>query len=251
MLNIIICDDSLLDNKFLEQVIKDIEKELKIFCNIHSFYSPDKLLATIEKINYQVDLAFLDIIMNPMNGIELATYLREKQLNMDIVFISGSKEYALESYQVQAKNYLLKPYKRNNIKAILQECIHDKVKKNEKDSKPIFLKNSKKTFLVYENEIKYVASEGKYIEVYTTSQGSIKLKMKLNEFNTLLKGKYFLKPHRSFIVNLDYIKSIEKYHFKLYTGEEIDIKQKEYNRFKDIWELYILDKIKKSDITNS
>ena len=124
MRKIAICDDSKLDRQLLKVAIQTYfennEEEFKIF----EYESGDNLLADIE-----VELLFLDIIMNGTNGMKIARKLRDIQFKAPIIFLTAYAYYAVESYEVQAAGYLLKPYDTNKLTLLLDEILQRSVQK--------------------------------------------------------------------------------------------------------------------------
>lgn len=124
MRKIAICDDSKLDRQLLKVVIQTYfennEEEFKIF----EYELGDNLLDDIE-----VELLFLDIIMNGTNGMKIARKLRDIQFKAPIIFLTAYAYYAVESYEVHAAGYLLKPYDTNKLTLLLDEILQRSVQK--------------------------------------------------------------------------------------------------------------------------
>jgi len=102
-MNIIAVDDEQFALELCEQTIRDVLPG----CSLSAFVTPSKALSYAEK--NRVDIAFLDIEMGGMSGIELAKRLKAIYGKTNIVFVTGYSEYALDSYAVSATDYLLKP----------------------------------------------------------------------------------------------------------------------------------------------
>ena len=126
MRKIAICDDSKLDRQLLKVVIQiyfeNNEEEFKIF----EYESGDNLLADIEEGYIEVELLFLDIIMN---GMKIARKLRDIQFKAPIIFLTAHADYAVESYEVYVAGYLLKPYDTNKLTLLLDEILQRSVQK--------------------------------------------------------------------------------------------------------------------------
>lgn len=104
---IAVCDD---DSQVLLRVLSKLaayreQRQADLSCQ--GFENAVDLLASMERENY--DLLFLDVLMPGLSGIQAAREIRQKNENIKIVFLTSSPEYAVESYSVQATNYLLKP----------------------------------------------------------------------------------------------------------------------------------------------
>lgn len=120
MLRIAVCDDSPV---FLEKAVNLIRHwvdQSGISAEIYSFDNGDDLID--KNATMRMDIVFLDIIMPMLNGMDTARELRQKDTAVRIIFLTSSPEFALESYEVKAQGYLLKPVGYEKIKEILDEC---------------------------------------------------------------------------------------------------------------------------------
>ncbi|GBU23573.1 hypothetical protein R83H12_00189 [Fibrobacteria bacterium R8-3-H12] len=126
-MNILAIDDNVLA---LEELVSSI-KEACPNDNVHSFSKPSELL-DFAKENV-CDIAFLDIEMWGMNGIELAQKLKEINSKTNIVFVTGYSKYALDSYTVKASDYVMKPVTKEAVNQALENLRH-----------PIQVKSSKR-----------------------------------------------------------------------------------------------------------
>ena len=93
------------DEKVIREQIKKLTVKYEPDCNVIAYETGEELLAEGKKL----DVVFLDIQMEGMNGIDTARALREKQEDMVVIFITGVKEYVFEAFDVSAFHYLLKP----------------------------------------------------------------------------------------------------------------------------------------------
>ena len=103
MLSIAVCDDEVIECCNMARKIKDILEEMKIPCIIRQFQSGGKLLQALESF----DIVFLDIIMQGLDGMKTAQIFREKAYDKMLIFVSSSREYVFEAYDVEAFQYLL------------------------------------------------------------------------------------------------------------------------------------------------
>ncbi len=164
--------------------------------------------------NTQVDLIFLDINMPEINGIDFFKSLNTKP---KVIFTTAYSEFAVESYELNATDYLLKPIEFNRfLKAVnkvhsSQNASTDSNKapvENAKDT--IILKSGSKSYKVNTNEIFYVEGSGNYLTFHTTDK-KIMVLMNMNEALKILPGQSFARIHKSFIVAIDRIKIIENH----------------------------------------
>lgn len=202
---IIIDDDPL--------AIKIIEKYLSEFQNfniIKTFNNPIAAITTIEKDD--IDVIFLDIHLSKINGLEFVKTLDPKP---NIVITTAYREYAVESYEIDVLDYLIKPIPFNRfLKAINK--ITQKVytqKSNEKDielenESYIFLKVDKKLVKIKFNDIFYIESLKDYIKIFT-GNGDYFVHKSLTSITEELPKKNFIRIHRSYTIAIDKVVSVE------------------------------------------
>ena len=119
MLSIAVCDDEVVECCNMARKIKDILEEMKIPCIVRQFWSGEKLLQALEGF----DIVFLDIIMRDLDGMKTAQIFRKKAFDKILIFVSSSREYVFEAYDVEAFQYLLKPVDEGKLKRVLQKAV--------------------------------------------------------------------------------------------------------------------------------
>ena len=127
MYNIAICDDEQDFADEMKQYIQRYQEESGEEIRVMVFRNG---LELIENYDPSTDLIFLDIQMDQMDGLETAKRIREKDEEAGIIFLTSLKQYALEGYQYQAVNYLIKPMKYIRLKTELDRWIEKCRKKN-------------------------------------------------------------------------------------------------------------------------
>lgn len=152
------------------------------------------------------DMAFLDIHMGGMSGIELAETIRKLDTQLIIVFITGLKEYVFRGYEIRALHYLLKPVKEKDCSKCLDQA-YETIRGRKTDTFLLPVDGQIRKFS-YE-EIIYFEVFSHYIDV-NTSKGVFTYKKKISDLEKELPADRFIRCHRSCIVNLMYISSIEK-----------------------------------------
>jgi len=176
-----------------------------------------------------IDLMFLDINMPNLSGISLPKLLNNPP---HIVYTTAYSEYAIESYELNAVDYLLKPIGFDRllqavmkVKQVMDQKakhVNSKVMSVENDSEQtIFIKSGAEFHQVAIQKIKYIESDGNYVTFYTTKR-SVLARYKISEVLELLPQQYFVRIHRSYIVALKYIDTVKK-HCVVIDGNEIPI----------------------------
>ena len=113
MLKIAICDDTKEDRDTVHQYVQQFFWEKKLSAEIKVFEHPDDLICACEK--YRPHIYILDIVMPMVNGIQAARELRWNQPDAQIIFATSEESYALESFDVNPVNYILKPVRREKL----------------------------------------------------------------------------------------------------------------------------------------
>ncbi len=218
-MNIAICDD---EKIIREQIYEWIIKE-----NQHIFIEFYKTGETLLTAKNQFDIIFLDILMEGKNGIEIARELRQKDENVILIFITGIREYVFEAFDVAAFHYLLKPIEENKFREIFYKAIRKLEKR--KNQQPIFIKTRNRSFSLERNNILYIESRGKKVEIHTTEK-TIDTYISMNEMERQLGDKFY-RCHRGYLVNMAYVAEYNSESIILNNGECIYLSKEKYGKF--------------------
>jgi len=170
----------------------------------------------------KADLIFLDINMPKLNGFELLKSLPNPP---HVIVTSAHQEFALEGYELDITDYLLKPFSLDRFIKAINKVTTSKTaeQKSELEPERIFLKSDKKYVQIELDKIFYVEALGNYCKVFH-SGGMLICPEKISELEEKLgKGK-FLRVHKSYLINFSKIQSIEGNRIKI-DGNEIPIGQ--------------------------
>lgn len=173
-------------------------------------------------------------VMSGMNGIELANEIRNKNTVSKIIFLTTSPEYAVESYEVNAFYYVLKPIENVKLISLLEKACADIFEQKEKY---IIVKSQACLTKIYLHCIQYVDVMERNIFFHLKSSEIIKSPCSISQIESeLLTDKRFVKTHRSYIVNMDYIKNIAPIGITTFSNATIPIARTAY---KDVKQKYI------------
>lgn len=173
------------------------------------FTDPFKALEYLK--SNPVDLIFLDINMPGLSGMELVNRLK---CPPKIIFTTAYSEYALDSYDYEAVDYLLKPIEFDRFNKSIQRYIKQSVSHAGPavmPAKHIFIKDGYKQVKVLIEEISHIKSDGNYLSLFTGSQRTL-TRMTLSQMSALLPANLFLRVHNSYLVNIGHIEKIENNH---------------------------------------
>lgn len=218
MTHIAICDD---ERDFvthltglLEQYAAETGGEIKIT----PYYDGIEL---IEKYDTTIDLIFLDIQMRLVDGLRAAERIRQMDEKVSIIFLTTLTQYGLEGYKYQAANYIIKPMKYVRLKAEMNQWM----KKHRSDDSPsIAVSNDSGKYKVFLKSLRYAETFNRNLLLHTEQENIVCYKS-MKELEQLLDGRSFIRCHTSYIVNLFYVKGVNKLEIELVTGEIIPISQ--------------------------
>jgi len=224
-MNILICDDIKEDADKLAALIAESGFEAQTVVFTESRQAFDYFCS-----GANIDVCFLDIIMPKINGIQLAEKLRENYFAKDIVFLTSSNDYASQSYQVQAFDYLLKPLTSEKVNNIM-----DKLKKSQenmdKAGLPVVMQSLAR-FIPF-RDISHAEVINHTVCIKLQDKSLIKIYGTFNKIaEQLLSDSRFARCHRSYIVNLDAITAVANNELIMKNGFKIPI-SRGYSQVKD------------------
>ena len=218
-IEIVLVDDEQLQLDYMQKLIEQAAESLEIKIEVSQYLSGEAFLFALED-HPTWDLAFLDIEMEELNGMQVAKILREKSPQLELVFATAYAEYAIEGYEVQALDYLLKPINQQKITRVLKRYLEEQP---EDTAYLIAEVEGQATRLNLEDIIYVEANMGEVLVVLTDQE--LPLKMTLLEFQDLLDER-FVATHRSYLVNLQYISRLLKKDVALSNGEKIPLSRR-------------------------
>lgn len=238
-MNIAIIDDLKEDRQLLCSYLKQYYDKHATLANIKSFETAEDFLACFMTKVY--DLIFLDIYMDNMNGIELATTIRQTDKECMLIFSTTSTEHthALAGYKVHASDYLVKPYDYSTFEETMRRCNALELEKNHF----IEVKQSRTNIKILIRNIIYTDYSNHYIYIYTKT-GTVKTYMVFKDFSKLLQPySNFLCCYRNCMVNLDEVDFMENREFIMSNGERVSIARSSYNEIHDYYRNYQFKKL--------
>ncbi len=222
MLNIAVCDDELIEIKYLTSLTQEWAKATKTSVNISSFASAEAFLFEYEE-DKNFDILLLDIQMKAMDGIELAEKIRENNSSMQIVFITGFPDYISRGYDVSALHYLIKPVEKEKLSEVLSKAC-DNLKKEEKF---ILLSVDNESLKINLKDIIYVEAFG-HSSCVVCENVEYNVKLPISDIAKML-DESFVQCHRSYIANIQHISRITKTDVVFDNGKTIPVSRRLYS----------------------
>jgi LytT family two-component system response regulator NatR len=225
-------DDRFIDLDKLNGIIAGIP-ELEI---VFSTQSAEEAYEHIKK--EAVDVLIADIEMPNLSGYELADVIHSHALNISVIFVTGSSGYAVHAFELNVHDYIMKPYSKERLIQSI-ERLKEKSKSAEITGR-LYLKQKNDIHILQKKDIIFIERSGRSTTIYTKS-GSIKTYLTLNELEGELRERDFIRSHRSFIINIHYVKNFSLYAKNSYivtfegldaqamiTKEKVDFLQQHY-----------------------
>lgn len=237
-MRIAICDDIQKDLYDTKKLILDYCKQAMLQAEIDLYADGGALLQQTD-IERAYDLYLLDIYMEPVSGIDVARRIRQADAGAEIIFITTSPDFALEGYKVHAIGYLLKPLTQEALTSLLNHHSY----RFAPSARYITIRHDRNDLKIPHKSIIYVEVFGKQA-IFHTFDGPYHTWTSLDEVERLLGGEPFLRCHRSYLVNMEYIECIAGSDFILENGTKIPFPSHDITQYKKIWQDFVFSKAK-------
>ena len=235
MIKIAFCDDDMEVLHQMNELLDRYRVERNEDITYAAFQSPFELLTEIEK-GIRPDILFLDVVMPGQNGMDVAKEIRQYDTNMKIIFLTSSPEFAVESYSVGAYFYQLKPIWEESffrlMDSVLSEC--EKKKKNS-----LILRSKDGITRVNLQQLEYCEVLGRKLLFHLENGAVLEGAGSLDDLaGQLMQYSNFFRPHRSFLVNMEYIQNISSRSIKMVNDAEIPIPHGKCSEIKNTYMEY-------------
>ena len=171
------------------------------------------------------DLLILDIKLENKTGMELAKEVRSRDERVSILFVTGYAEYALEGYEVQPIQFLMKPLNWSDLKRALMTDW-----RRNHSPRTVFLEKGRKKVRLNISSILYVETDGSHGVQIALTDGSVKFPAGIAEMERMLPEGQFIRCHNSYIVNLEHVRECSSQSFRMDNGcQNLPVSRKYYN----------------------
>ena len=236
-MRIAIVDD---DIQMCEQLSTLLNEFLGDSSEISDYRSGEEFLTAWETADF--DLIILDIFMDKLTGVDVARKIRERDSNVKIVFSTTSNEFASESYEVRAEDYLIKPFDGQRMNKII-----DRFFRKNKEVKILEFPNGRKVSV---NSIVYTSFSGHYVTVFMKDGEKVQIRCTQKNFEKII-GPYpqLISSFKGVIVNLEQVDGIEEDRFRMKDGEFVPISRKKYGEVKKQYTDFLMKKLMEKEET--
>lgn len=216
MIKFAICDDEPIMAQEISTHLSQYMNEKKIVpYHVNNFSSGRSLLES----NDDFDVIFLDIQMKQPDGMKTAKMLRQRGNRSLLIFVTVLKECVFDAFEVEAYDYLVKPLDSGHFKRTMDRVIQSL---EQRTAKSIVIHRGTSCEVLLLAEIVYCEVQGRKIYIHQSDGKIIDYYDQLGDLERRIDGRFF-KCHRSYLVNLDYVRGCQAGQITLFQGERIPV----------------------------
>lgn len=201
MITIGICDDDQIFIDELYRILHDIMMPISDW-NVRIYHSGGDVIEAIMNNNFDCNLLFTDIYMENGNGLELAKYIYDQQIDTDLIFVTNSRDYVFECYHYHTFAYLLKPLTKSDVGTEIRRYMDEMSMNTKCLNLPIRGANQK----IPINSILYIESNKRKVTIHT-GKADYDYYEKLDAMENLLKNEGFVRCHQSYLIPISLLES--------------------------------------------
>lgn len=233
-LQLAICDDEAMDRARIERMTREILREEGVEADVFWY---DSAAALLEAVNAgrTFHILLLDVMMEGMDGMDLAAALRARHEEAAIIFISSNREMALRGYEVAAARYLAKPVDRAKMREAILHCCKDREKQ-----RALVLPTASGQSRFDPSAIVYVEAWERGVRLNLGAE-KVEARIPISQIAEMLPEGRFAYCHRTLLVNLDYVRHVRYCELELKSGERLPISKYRLAEFKSAFLQYLKD----------
>ena len=247
MVRAVIIDDEMNAQDFIESVIRNNFPDIKVFEKAGSVVEGIKAIT-----KHKPEIVFLDIEMNDGTGFDVLDALPEK--NFDFIFITAYDQYAVKAFKYSAIDYIIKPIDVEELIPAIKKLIDNRSSTRESNKYEVLKENlqrkgATKLSVPCRKGLEYInlkdivrfAADGRYTNIHLINGNSLTVSKSIGEYDDLIDEPYFYKPHKSFIININYVKKYLKQDggsIIMEDGSEVLIARNKRDEFLEIMKLF-------------
>ncbi|MEG1779444.1 MAG: response regulator, partial [Oscillospiraceae bacterium] len=235
-MKIAICDDNKANIASLEKLLQQykVANGIELVCD--TFYSSIDLIEDTSTKAY--DLILLNVLMPGLSGIQTAKEIRLFDKIIKIIFLSSSSEFAVDSYSVGAYGYLLKPVNSDELFMLLDKILAEAT--GNSDAESLVIKSRASIVRIPFSNIEYVEVMNKTVSFHLNDVSVVDTSASLSDFEPQLLARVeFLKVHRSYLINLRYIQTLNAKAIVTQNGHTIPVSKMLYAQIKEAYMKYL------------
>ena len=202
-LQIAICDDLEEERVILSRMLRNYARRQGLSLQVHFFVSGEELLQSVRRAN-ACQVLFLDIYMPGISGVETARRLRAAGYGASIVFATTSTDHGVDSFEVRASDYLVKPFRQEEVDRALDWCLEHMPEPLR--SLSVYAEGETQEFPLA--SVLYIEVLGHQCHIHT-SRRTLVVRRGLDDLESAIDSRDFLRCHWSYLVNIHYVEGVE------------------------------------------
>lgn len=235
MYKIAICDDVKAELDGIEEILMLYSQKRDVSFSIKRFQKAEVMLKSIYNEEYVPDLIVCDIFLKKMSGVDAVEKLRGNGFDIPVIFLTMSSEHALEAYNLDVLQYLLKPLDKDKFFHAL-DISFSHIEKIEKDKEEyLIMKMSEGVCKIFPDHIIYCETKKNY-QVFHMEPSDLRIrKTSIEIFEILKRFPQFMKCGTSYILNLNHVIKVNKEKVYFDNGESIFLPRNKVAEFKSTY----------------
>lgn len=230
MFKIALCDDEFVTINYYYEHLTQLFRKLNVECTIDMFTDSGKLLAALYG-EQRWDIYFMDIDMPLIGGLSLGKKIRELDSDCYLIYVSIHRESVYDSLEAKPFRFIPKDEFQSRIEPCILDILEDY--HTESESNFVVLENRSSMYRYRISDIIYVQSLDKYITLYLTDhQQTEAIRYKMSDLETQLEPHGFIRIHKSYLVNYQFIKSIQPAGILLDDGNKLPVSRMRLDEIK-------------------
>ncbi|MCX4351225.1 MAG: LytTR family DNA-binding domain-containing protein [Lachnospiraceae bacterium] len=228
MINIAVCDDEKCMSEKIEKLVEDFFRKKNTNISVAEYSSGEELL----KSNERIDILFLDIGMRGMDGIETARRLRAHGYNGFLIFITVLKEMVFQSFEVQPFDYLVKPVQEEHFEKTMERLFFSMQDRLSPEKENLLVQKGCESNIIFFQDIICCEIIDRKVYLYLVSGEVIDYYDRIENLEKKMDGRFF-RCHRSYLINLNHLKSYRNNTAFMADGKEIPVsrlRSKEFSK---------------------
>lgn len=226
MIHIAVCDDEKYMSDLIETMVSDFFRRKNMEVSIQQFSCGEALLHCDKKI----DILFLDIQMNDIDGMETARKLRERMFKGFLIFITVLKELVFQSFEVQAFDYLVKPIEERHFEQTMERLFSSL--QNDREASLLVQKGYESSIIAFD-DIVFCEIIDRKVYVYLATSEVVDFYERIEKLESRLDDRFY-RCHRSFLINLKYLKSYKNGTAYMENGRQIPVSRLRSRDFSNV-----------------
>ncbi len=226
MMHIAICDDEKYMSDKMSAMVSDFFRSKNMDIAVTQFSNGEELLS----YDRTIDILFLDIQMNGIDGMETARKLRDRKFKGFLIFITVLKEMVFQAFDVQAYDYLVKPIEEKRFKKTMERLLDSM--QNASEASLLVQKGYESSIIAFEN-IVFCEIIDRKIYLHLASSEVVDFYERIEKLETKLDSRFF-RCHRSFLINLKYLKSYKNGIAYMEGGQQIPVSRLRSKEFSNV-----------------